>query len=1081
MMKSHLIRTLLAVALLAVSGVAFAQQKVSGIVKDANGVPVIGAGVIVEGTQTGTMTDIDGAWSLSVPANAKLVASCVGYTDASVTVVSGQNVYNFVLEESATFLDDVVVIGYQTVKRRDLTGSVASVTGNDIAKVPVATVAQALQGKLSGVSVMAQDGRPGGSATIRVRGGGSISQSNDPLFIVDGVQVSAIDDIPADNIESIDVLKDAASTAIYGARGANGVILITTKSGKEGKANVRYGMYYQFKENPKTLPVMDGYDYVLWNWAYATAYGESYGDGVAQYFGLGPDYGNNLEKYRGVASHNYINDVMKAANTWNHDLSVSGGTADTKYFVSVNYLNDDGIRMNSGFQRFGANAKLSQKITKTLQMDLDLRYTEVETTGTRFDWATSSYSYRPIDNPLGDGNPTHFGNGSSSVEDMYNPVEVLNNFDDISARSRLRANVGLTWNPLKGLVAKSELGVNRNWTERKYWDNGHPSGKGYKSATLTKSNGDGLRWTTTLSYTVPFANDDHSATILLGNEVLTSNSASTSITGNYYPDAFTMDQAFGMINMTGTNTSGSKEDTFSHTISIPTHTLSYFGRANYSYKGRYLISASLRADGSSKFGPNNHWGYFPAASAAWRISDEEFMAPTKTWLDDLKIRLSYGTSGSDNIDASLWKETWKTSVITIDGVKYTSYVPGDMLSNPDLKWETTVSRNAGLDFSFLKSRIRGSVDFYWNTTRDILMKIPCDPSSGYTYQFQNVGRTSNKGVEVSLAGEIISSRDFSLSANVTYSFNKNMIESLPEGINADSHTSWGSTMRKPQYDYIIRKGMPLGIVSGYVSEGFYTLDDFNFVDGKYVLKEGVPDFRGSVVNYPAGVQSLVPSGQTAFPGAAKFKDVNENGVIDDDDVDIIGEMIPRHTGGFNIFGNYKGFDFSLGFTYALGGKVYNANAMHSMMGNKDNQLGENRLAYVNDCWKAYDVKSDGTLYLVTDPSELAALNANAKHALPYSEYGITTSEFIENGSYLRLHTLTLGYTLPKKWMEKVKVQNLRVYATIGNLFCLNSYSGIDPDVNVDLDAGGDGFPTPYYDYNSYPKARSFTFGLNLSF
>lgn len=1081
MMKSHLIRTLLAAALLAVSSVAFAQQKVSGVVKDAKGVPVIGAGVVVEGTQTGTVTDIDGAWSLSVPANAKLVASCVGYTDASATVVSGQNVYNFVLEESATFLDDVVVIGYQTVKRRDLTGSVASVTGNDIAKVPVATVAQALQGKLSGVSVMAQDGRPGGSATIRVRGGGSISQSNDPLFIVDGVQVSAIDDIPADNIESIDVLKDAASTAIYGARGANGVILITTKSGKEGKANVRYGMYYQYKENPKTLPVMDGYDYVLWNWAYATAYGDSYGDGVAQYFGLGPDYGNNLEKYRGVASHNYINDVMKAANTWNHDLSVSGGTADTKYFVSVNYLNDDGIRMNSGFKRFGANAKLSQKITKTLQMDLDLRYTEMETTGTRFDWATSSYSYRPIDNPLGDGNPTHFGNGSSSVEDMYNPVEVLNNFDDISTRSRLRANVGLTWNPLKGLVAKSELGVNRNWSERKTWDNGHPSGKGYKSATLTKGNGDGLRWTTTLSYTVPFANDDHSATILLGNEVLTSNSASTSITGNYYPEAFTMDQAFGMINMTGTNTSGAKEDTFSHTISIPTHTLSYFGRANYSYKGRYLISASLRADGSSKFGPNNHWGYFPAASAAWRISDEEFMAPTKTWLDDLKLRLSYGTSGSDNIDASLWKETWKTSIITIDGVKYTSYVPGDMLSNPDLKWETTISRNAGLDFSFLKSRIRGSVDLYWNTTRDILMKIPCDPSSGYTYQFQNVGRTSNKGVEVSLAGEIISSRDFSLSANVAYSYNKNMIESLPAGINADSHTGWGSTMRKPQYDYIIREGMPLGIVSGYVSEGFYTLDDFNFVDGKYVLKEGVPDFKGSVVNYPAGVQKLVPSGQTAFPGAAKFKDVNENGVIDDDDVDIIGEMIPRHTGGFNIFGNYKGFDFSLGFTYALGGKVYNANAMHSMMGNKDNQLGENRLAYVNDCWKAYDVKSDGSLYLVTDPSELAALNANAKHALPYSEYGITTSEFIENGSYLRLHTLTLGYTLPKKWMEKVKVQNLRVYATIGNLFCLNSYSGIDPDVNVNLDAGGDGFPTPYYDYNSYPKARSFTFGLNLSF
>jgi TonB-dependent starch-binding outer membrane protein SusC len=1082
MMNSHLRKALLLVLSLVVAGgVAFAQQKVSGTVKDAKGVPVIGAGIVVEGTQTGTMTDLDGNWTLSVPAGSTLVASCVGYTDASTKVVAGQNVYNFILEESALYLDDVVVIGYQTVKRRDLTGSVSSVTGKDITKVPVATVAQALQGKLAGVNVMSQDGRPGGTSTIRVRGGGSISQSNDPLYIVDGVQVSSIDDIPADNIESIDVLKDAASTAIYGARGANGVILITTKGGSEGKASVRYGMYYQYKANPKTLPVMDAYDYVLWNWAYATAYGSSYGDGVAQYFGLGPEYGNNLEKYRDVTSHNYINDVMKGANTWNHDLSVSGGTADTKYFVSVNYLNDDGIRMKSGFERFGANAKLSQKIGKTLQFDMDLRYTEMTITGTKFDAATSAYAYRPIDNPLGDGNPTHFGNGSSSVEDMYNPVEVLNNFENINNRTRLRANAGLTWNPFKGLVAKSELGVNRSWSETKYWDNGHPSGKGYKQAKLTKGDGDGLRWTTTVSYTVPFANTDHSATILAGNEVLSSNSTSTAITGNYYPAGFTMDQAFGMINMTGTNSSGAKEDTFTRTVSIPTHTLSWFGRVNYSYKGRYLLSASMRADGSSKFAPNNHWGYFPAASAAWRISDEPFMANTKTWLDDLKFRLSYGASGSDNIDASLWKETWNTETITIDGEKQTSFVPGDMLTNPDLKWETTISRNAGLDFSFLKSRIRGSLDLYWNTTKDILMKIPCDPSSGYSYQFQNVGRTSNKGIELAVTGEIVSTRDFSLSANIAYSYNRNMIEELPDGINADSHTNWGSTMRKPTYDYIIREGMPLGIVSGYVSEGFYTLDDFDYADGKYVLKAGVPDFKGSVVNYPDGIKALVPEGQTAFPGAAKFKDVNGNGYIDDDDVDVIGEMIPKHTGGFNIFGNYKGFDFSLGFTYALGGKVYNANAMHSMMGNKDNQLGENRLAYVNDCWKAYDVKADGSLYLVTDPAELAALNAGAKHALPYSEYGICSSEFIEDGSYLRLHTLTLGYTFPKKWMEKVSIQNLRVYATLGNLFCLNNYSGIDPDVNTNLDAGGDGFPTPYYDYNSYPKARSFTFGLNVTF
>lgn len=1079
-MKNHLKLAIVSLLLFVGGAVAFAQQKVSGTVKDANGEPVVGATVVVEGTQNGTVTGLDGDWSLTVPANATLVASCIGYADVTSVVAEGQTVVNFVLQEDALYLDDVVVIGYQAVKRRDLTGSVSSVTGSDIAKVPVATVAQALQGKLSGVNVMAQDGRPGGSTTIRVRGGGSISQSNDPLFIVDGVQVSNIDDIPADNIQSIDVLKDAASTAIYGARGANGVILVTTKGGTEGKAKVRYGMYYQYKMNPETLDVLDQSDYVFWNWAYATAYGASYGENVAKYFGLGSANGNNFSKYTGE-SHNYIDDLMRGASSWSHDVSVSGGTKDTKYFASLNYLDDEGIRIKSGFKRVGANVKLSQKINKDITFDLDLRYTQTLNSGTRFDNATSAYSYRPVDNPLGDGNPTHFGNGSSSVEDMYNPVEILNNFENFSERYRFRGNMGLTWNAFKGLVLKTELGLNRNWSKTKTWDNGHPAGRGYKQAKLSMGDGQGLRWTSTASYTLPLDATDHSLNILLGNEVLSSESTSTAITGNYYPEAFTMDQAFGMISMTGTNTSGAKEDTFTHTIGTPSHTLSWFGRANYSYKGRYLLSASLRADGSSNFGPSNHWGYFPAASAAWRISDESFMADTKSWLDDLKFRLSYGTSGSDNIDPSLWKETWKTSIVTIDGVKYTSYVPGDMLSNPDLKWETTISRNAGFDFSFLKSRIRGSLDLYWNSTKDILMKIPTDPSSGYTYQFQNVGRTSNKGVELSIAGEIISTRDFSLSANLTYAYNRNMIEDLPDGINADSHTNWGSTMRKPQYDYIIREGMPLGIVSGYVSEGFYTVDDFDFVNGKYVLKAGIPDFKGSVVNYPEGIKALIPSDQTAFPGAAKFKDVNKNGYIDDDDVDVIGNMIPEHTGGFNINGVYKGFDFNLGFTYAIGGQVYNANAMHSMMGNKDNQLGENRLAYVKDCWQSYNINTSGDLYLVTDPQELAALNKNAKYALPYSEYGICSSEFIENGSYLRLHTLTLGYTLPENWLQKVKISNARVYATAGNVFCIDAYSGLDPDVNTNLDAGGDGFPTPYYDYNSYPKARSFTFGLNITF
>ena len=1076
-MKKHLKIAIAALTMICVSVAAAAQQKISGTVKDAQG-PVIGVSVLVEGTSNGTVTDLDGNYSLSVPAGSTIVVSCIGYAEQSVKVTDGQSVYDFVMTEDNEYLDDVVVIGYQTVKRRDLTGSVASVTGKDIATVPVANVAQAMQGKLAGVQVTSQDGRPGATMSIRVRGGGSITQSNEPLYIVDGVIVSNIDDIPADNIESIDILKDAASTAIYGARGANGVVLVTTKGGKEEKVTVRYGMYYQVKENPRTLDVLDAEDYVLWNWSYATAYGESYGDNVAKYFGLGSKYGNNLSKYAGLKSHNYINDIMKSASTWNHDLSLSGGSDQTKYFASVNYLNDDGIRINSGFSRFNANFKLNQKIGKRLEFNADVRYSQMEIVGTQYGLATSAYTFRPVDTPYGDDDPTLFGNCASSTDMAYSPIATINNYDNVTDRYRLRGTAGLTWNAFEGFVAKSEITMNRNWSETDYWNNGqNPSDTAYKLAKLTKGDGQGMRWSTTVNYQVPFANTDHSLNVLAGYEVISSESNSTVIQGAGYPAEFTKEDAFGMINMTDSSLG---KDYNTNTIGTPSHTVSYFGRVNYSYKGRYMLTATFRADGSSKFAPNNHWGYFPAAAAAWRISDEPWMNVTKNWMDDLKLRVSYGTSGSDGIDSSLWKETWTTKDVTIDGVLYTSYTPGEMLSNPDLKWETTISRNVGVDFSFWKSRLRGSIEAYCNTTKDILMKVPCDASSGYTYQFQNVGQTSNKGFEIAVSGAIVQRKDWGITASLTYSYNHNNVDAINNNATSDTHTGWGSTMRVPYYDYVIREGEPVGLVQGFKSLGYYTLDDFDYTGGKYVLKQGIADL-GNIVNYPDGMKAYVPDGQVAFPGAAKFEDTDGNGVVDINDTQIIGKMMPQHTGGFTLGANWKGFDLSASFTYQIGGMVYNANAMHSMMGNKDNQLGENRLSYVKDCWKAYNTNSAGDLYLVTDPAELAALNTGAKYALPYSEYGICTSDFIEDASYLRLNTLTIGYTIPRKVLDAIKIQNARIYATAGNLFCMSGYSGLDPDVNTNTNAGGDGFPTLFYDYQSYPKSRSYTFGINITF
>ena len=1059
--------------------VAYAQQTLTGTVKDASGEPLIGATVQLPNGQ-GTVTDIDGNFSLAVKNGDKITISYIGCKTQTITVGNQSNL-NITLANDAEGLDEVVVVGYGTMKRRDLTGAVASVTGDKLAANPVSTVAEALQGQLPGVNVISQDGRPGGTMSVRVRGGGSITQSNDPLYIVDGIQVSSIDDIPADDIESLDVLKDAASTAIYGARGANGVILITTKSAKSGKPTIRYNMYYQIKAEPEKLDIQSAYDHVLNTWSYAKSLGDAYANNVAKYFGLGSEYGNHLAEYKNQEAHNWMDDVMQSGHVWNHDFSVGGGTDHTKYFGSVNYMNEDGTLINSGMRRWSANLKLSQDLTKSLKLDVDARYSEMRFEGAQFGYATQAYTFNPILNVLGSGDASDLGMGSANAEESYNPVAILNDYRTIRNRYRFGVNTALTWNIVKGLVAKTELHLARNWSQTDRWDGGTTNAQSYNAATLTKGDGYNTRWDTTLSYDVQGLGEDHSLNVMVGNEVLASKSNSTEIYGTDYPKEWDMSYAFANI---GAYTKNGNEYVKSK-IGEPSHTLSWFGRVNYSYLSRYMLTFTMRADGSSRFIKDNRWGYFPAAAAAWRISDEAWMEGTRDWLSNLKLRLSYGTSGNDNIDAAMFRTPWEQSTATVNGESVTIYKTANYLGNPKLKWETTVSRNIGLDFGFWNGKLHGTLDYYWNTTKDVLMRVPCDPSTGFSYQMQNIAQTANKGVELALNYNAVNTKDFNLNIGMSVSYNKNEVEKLAEGVIAHAHTNWGSTMRVPNYDYIVQEGKPVGLIQGFKSAGYYTLDDFDYSNGVYTLKAGIPDNKAKLGNYTGAdeFKGKLAEGQTAFPGMVKFQDVDNNGVVNDDDVTIVGETQPDVTGGININGRWKAVDFSLGFTYQLGGKVYNANVMHSMMGNKDTGLGSGRLAEYGECWRMYDVDANGNLQAVTDPDALRALNANAKYALPYLEYGVVNSEFVEDASYLRLNTLTIGYTFPKVWTSKIGISNARVYFTAGNLFCLKKYSGLDPDINVspNADSSYTGFPTPNYDFRSYPKTRTFTFGLNVSF
>ena len=1085
-------RSALVLALLLFVG-SISAQTVKVNVKDSQGEPVIGASVVEQDTKNGGVTDFDGNFTIKLTANKPIVISYIGMKTQTVNA-AGKSSINVTLSDDNTQLEEVVAIGYGTMKRKDVTGSVSSVTGDALTQVPVATVSDALQGKLSGVSVMSQDGRPGGATTIRVRGGGSITQSNDPLFIVDGIAVSTIDDIPADQIESIDVLKDASSTAIYGARGANGVILVTTKTAKEGKPQVKYNMYYQIKAKPKLLDQQNAYTYVRRVWEYAQAAGV--GDNIARHYGLGSSYGNRLNEYNNVGTHNYMDDVFSSGHMWNHDLSVSGGSDKTKYFASVGYVNDNATMKSSGYSRWNVNLKLQQQLAKTLKLNIDARYSESKTQNNKyFQGSTSNinntliypWMFNMIDNPLGaNASISDFGEGDDFAKDQYRPSDVIDDNDYVKKQQRVRLNTALTWEIVKNLTAKTELSLSRNWSKTENWQ-GSKTGRDLVAiAKLGQGDGYNTAWTTTLNYDFAdlIKHKDHAVSLLVGNEVLGSRSNSSNIVGQQFPGTWTKETAFGQIQMAQDR----KNSYSTNSIGVSNHTISWFGRANYNLLGRYLFTFTMRADGSSKFAEGNRWGYFPAGAIAWRISDEPFMKSTTNWLDNLKLRLSMGTSGNDGIDAAAFIDKWAGKP-NAEGVYV--YSPDKLKGNPDLTWEKTISRNVGLDFGFFGGKLNGSLDFYWNTTKDCLMLVPVNPLSGFSTQFQNAAKTSNKGIEVALNYNILRKKDLDLSFGITYNYNVNKIESVPSEASLDGSMKFASTAMAPTKPYVIREGEPMGMILGFKSAGFYTVDDFNITQdasGNYVytLKNGVPD--NQIVKYYGGNNYNIPSGQSAFPGMPKYENTNGDNVVNKEDATIIGKMLPKHTGGFHFNGRYKSLDFSANFTYQLDGKIFNANfARSTHSGNTTKWLGMSRLdTRFDNSWHMFNTNAAGDLYAVTNPDELRALNAGAEYGLlgyVAEDAPVVSDDYIESAAYLRMQSLTIGYTLPKEWIQKIGISNARVYFTAGNLFCISGYDGLDPDVNTNsaMDPDYSGFPTPGFDYNSYPRSRTFTFGMNVAF
>lgn len=1054
-------------------------QSLKGNVKDSNGEPIIGATIQEKGSKNMAVTDLDGNFSIGLSGGKQITVSYIGMKTATVNV-GGKSSVNVVMEDEATTLNDVVVIGYGTVKKKDLTGAVTSVSAKDLANIPVSTASEAIQGKMAGVTVTTTEGSPDADVKIRVRGGGSLSQDNSPLYIVDGFPVSSISDIAPNDIESIDVLKDASSTAIYGARGANGVVIVTTKSGKEGKVQVNFGASLGIRKVMKELEVLSPYDYAKYQ--YETQYGkdQEYGDW------------RDMDIWKSVAGSNWQDELFGRTGLQQiYNLSVSGGSKETKFNVSYSRTDDKSIMMGSDFTKDNINAKLNTKLNKWLSLDFNARL---------------AYS---VVNGLNSGGDTNDASASNSIINKaitYRPVEPLNASSDDDAdetsntdinpydrmtgtykqqrRFRQDYNAGLNWKPFKHFTFRSEFGYTWRYENTdQAWDKlatrNDNTGAGAPKSRFSRVDVRNWRNANTLTYDTKnaFAKGDR-LNVLVGQEW------SSSLQKNYYISVIDFPSDFTLGEVLAHQGAG-KTQPAANTIGAKDNMASFFGRVNYTYADKYLLTATFRADGSSKFASGNRWGFFPALALGWRISEENFMKHIN-WLSNLKLRLSYGEAGNNRIPSgsiyqpfSFPNDYSKLKEPYFDGTMGTVMELGNTKSNTDLKWETTITRNVGLDFGFLNSRINGTLDFYWNTTKDLLMKSKISSSSGYSYMYKNFGQTSNKGVELAVNAAIIEKKNFTLNVSANISYNKNKIDKLNTG--AEWDTNYGIPDAATTQNFRVVEGGSLGEVWGYRLRGYYTAYDAEknpngelvWTGSKWALREGLLDKSSTIMG-------------SLQPGSPKLK-VDENGDVVKEK---LGNTIAPWAGGFGFNATFYGFDASVFFNYQFGNKIVNGTKMGS--------------SFFHDTRKGYNLNSDFlNRYSSIDPANglslanptnvaqyyeggeaavIARLNELNANASIYNPVLVTkmylTDYFVESASFLRLQNLTVGYTLPKKLLKNIFLNNVRFYFTGYNLLTITGYSGNDPEV----DSSSKKSPmSPGVDYASYPKSRLYVFGVNVSF
>lgn len=1003
-MQNSQLRSLLAWMLLILSSqVSFAQNTpISGKVVTINDQPILGVSVSNSNSSIGTSSDKDGKFSIPVQMGDTLKFTHIEYEPFQL-VVSSLNDLNIVLEVKATSLENVVVIGYGTQKRRDLTGSVASVSGKDLESLPVPNIGEALQGRAAGVQIVSA-GAPGSNVTIRVRGTGTINNS-DPLLVVDGVPTDlSLNNFSSDDIASIEVLKDASAAAIYGSRGANGVVLITTKRGSSNRSQLEFKSFVGAQSRTNEVEMLKAYQFASLHNEMMSNNGQPQNPAFAdpKSLGDGTDWLSSM--------------FRSGAPMQSYTMAYSGGNNKSTYYVSGNVFQQDGIVINTNYKRYTVQFNSTSKVFDWLQFGNNFTLSHDVKANGSYDIRNAMLALPTQSIYNADGSWAGPVGQASWVGDVANPVGKATLNRNTTKGYNILGNIWGEVKLLNNLKFRTTAGVQASFWDNKNWAPAYnwqpiPQEMSYLGQSYNKSFT--YLWDNYFTYDT-YLGDDHKINLMAGTSAQTNRFDFMNGSIQQFASDLTQQLSSGTLLPTvGGNAS-------------EWALLSFMGRANYAYKDKILLTATVRRDGSSRFGINNRWGTFPSASIAWRLTDEPFLSNVE-WLNDLKIRAGYGVTGNQNIGNYSFASVFKTVQYNFNGQAVTSIVP-DMIPNPGIRWERVEQSNFGIDATLFDKRINLVVDFYLKNTNDMLVPMSVPISTGYSdinVPQINLGKVQNKGVEIAIQSVNLQG-EFGWTSNFNISFNQNRILRLNDTIpmyTGSIGLSQNLTIQHPG-------GYPINEFYGFVTNGIFQTQE-------------------EVDNYAVQIPGSDPNNRTS-PGDIKFKDLNNDGVINDDDRTFLGNPNPTVIFALNNTFTYKGFDLSIFMQGVSGNKIFNANRIYT----EGMAVAYNQTTAVLDRWNGAGTSNSMPRAVFNDP------NKNSR----------VSNRYIEDGSYFRIKNINLGYTLPIASDKKTIVNSLRLYLSAQNLFTFTKYSGFDPEV------GANGI-----DLNVYPVTKTISAGVQLTF